>query len=274
MKFQLIDTGFFYADGGAMFGAIPKTSWSRRYPSDEMNGCIMAMKMGVIRLPSGKVILIDNGAGTKQLKRLSYYRFFDLKDVHDELRKINIQPNDVSDVILTHLHFDHCGYSTIYQGGDLAPSFPEATYWVSREQYNSMYAPHPLEAGSYYLDNIQAIEKEGLLSIIETDTRICDNIELRIFNGHTRGQLVPYISNNEQQIVYAGDVIPLAASVSLEWISAYDIEPLISYEEKKRLLDEAADKKQILVFCHDAYTESATIKRINEFFALDQKELL
>lgn len=271
MTFQLIDTGFFYADGGAMFGAIPKTSWSKRYPSDDKNGCIMAMRMGVVKLSSGKVLLIDNGAGNKQLEKLGYYRFFDLKDVHEELSKLGVQPEDVSDVVLTHLHFDHCGYSTVLKEGKLTPSFPNATYWVSQEQYTSMYNPNPLEADSYFLENIQAIEENNQLQIINKDTLIYDEVELRLYNGHTRGQIVPYLTDGEQQIVYAGDVIPLAASVSPGWISAYDIEPLLSYQEKTRLLNEAADKKQVIVFCHDAYTHSATVKRVNDFFALDRK---
>lgn len=274
MEFQLINTGFFYADGGAMFGAVPKTSWSKRYPSDEKNGCVMAMQMGLLKLSSGKVVLIDNGAGNKHLQKMSYYRFFDLKDVYEELAKHQVTPEDVSDVVLTHLHFDHCGYSTVVKDGELVPAFPNATYWVSRKQYDSMHAPNPLEADSLFPENIRAVEDSGLLRIVESDTRLCKELELRLLDGHTRGQIVPYITDSDRQIVYAGDVIPLAASVSPAWISAYDIEPLLSYESKVKLLAEAADNNQVLIFCHDAYTHSATVKRVNNFFALAEKNVL
>ena len=112
MDIQLIDTGFFHADGGAMFGAIPKTAWSRRYPSDKQNGCILAMRSMLVRDGNGKIVLVDNGAGNKHLKQLSYYNFFDLVDLKDELQRRDVACEDVTDVILTHLHFDHCGYTT------------------------------------------------------------------------------------------------------------------------------------------------------------------
>ena len=112
MDIQLIDTGFFHADGGAMFGAIPKTAWSRRYPSDKQNGCILAMRSMLVRNGNGKIVLVDNGAGNKHLKQLSYYNFFDLVDLKEELRRRDVASEDVTDVILTHLHFDHCGYTT------------------------------------------------------------------------------------------------------------------------------------------------------------------
>lgn len=137
MEIDLIDTGCFYADGGAMFGAIPKTAWSRRYPSNEKNGCILTMRSLLISKYPEKIILVDNGAGNKHLDQLSYYNFFNLVDLEEELRKKGITPEQVTDVILTHLHFDHCGYSTRKEEktGELYPSFPNATHWVSRKQW-------------------------------------------------------------------------------------------------------------------------------------------
>ena len=131
MILQIIDTGYFYADGGAMFGAIPKSAWSRRYPSDETNACVMAMRSLVIRTDDGRVVLVDNGAGNKHLKQLGYYRFFNLVDLGEELRKLGILPETVTDVVLTHLHFDHCGYTTRRDEstGHLSLSFPNATHW-------------------------------------------------------------------------------------------------------------------------------------------------
>lgn len=272
MEIDLIDTGCFYADGGAMFGAIPKTAWSRRYPGNEKNGCILTMRSLLISKYPEKIILVDNGAGNKHLDQLSYYNFFNLVDLEEVLRKKGITPEQVTDVILTHLHFDHCGYSTRKdeKTGELYPSFPNATHWVSRKQWENFLHPNPLEKDSYFMENMQAIADKGLLRLIDTDTKLCPDIELRIFDGHTPGQLVPYITTSEQTFVFAGDVIPLVASVSPEWISAYDTYPVTSYQEKVRMLEEAAREGQVLIYCHDAYTKCSTVKKVNNFYKKDR----
>lgn len=272
MDIQIIDTGYFYADGGAMFGAIPKTAWSRRYPSNETNGCILAMRSLLISNAPGKVVLIDNGAGTKHLKQLSYYNFFDLVDLGAELQKRGISPEQVTDVVLTHLHFDHCGYSTLRNEdtGEIVPAFPNATHWVSRKQWENFLHPNALEKDSYFLENMKTIEDNGLLHLIDTDTELCQGIDLRLFDGHTPGQIAPYIQTSGQTFVFAGDVIPLAASVSPEWISAYDTFPITSYQEKVRMLEEAAREGHAIIYCHDAYTKCSTVKKVNDFFKRDR----
>lgn len=272
MDIQIIDTGYFYADGGAMFGAIPKTAWSRRYPSNETNGCILAMRSLLISNGPGKVVLIDNGAGTKHLKQLSYYNFFDLVDLGAELQKRDISPEQVTDVVLTHLHFDHCGYSTLRNEdtGEIVPAFPNATHWVSRKQWENFLHPNALEKDSYFLENMKTIEDNGLLRLIDTDTELCQGIDLRLFDGHTPGQIAPYIQTSGQTFVFAGDVIPLAASVSPEWISAYDTFPVTSYQEKVRMLEEAAREGHAIIYCHDAYTKCSTVKKVNDFFKRDR----
>lgn len=271
MKIQLIDTGYFYADGGAMFGAIPKTAWQRRYPCNEKNGCVLAMRSALVLTDCGRILLIDNGAGDKHLKQLSYYNFFNLTDLNEELRKRGILPEQVTDVIFTHLHFDHCGYTTrLTDEKDYALSFPHATHWVSKAQWENFLNPNPLEKDSYFLENMQAVEEAGLLRLIDRETPLCDGVLLRLFDGHTPGQIVPYLSTKEQTFVFAGDVIPLMASVSPEWISAYDTYPIYSYREKCRLLEEAAREKQALIYCHDAYNSCSTVKKIKDFYVKDQ----
>ena len=271
MDLQLIDTGFFYADGGAMFGAIPKTAWSHRYPCDERNGCVLAMRTVLVTTDCGRIILIDNGAGEKHLKQLSYYRFFALADLNTELLKRGISPEQITDVVLTHLHFDHCGYVTREkQQPDHTPgyelSFPNATHWVSRRQWENFLHPNALEKDSYFIENMQAVEENGKLYLIDEDTQLCPVVNLRLFDGHTPGQIAPYITMPERTYVFAGDVIPLEASVSPEWISAYDTYPVLSYREKIRMLEEAAHKKQALIYCHDAYTRCSTVKKVNAFY--------
>lgn len=272
MDIQVIDTGYFYADGGAMFGAIPKTAWSRRYPSNEANGCVLSMRSLLVSTDDGKVILIDNGAGDKHLRQLSYYNFFDLVDLTKELLKRGITPEQVTDVVLTHLHFDHCGYSTRKDvaTGQLLPSFPNATHWVSRRQWENFLHPNALEKESYFIENMQAIADKGLLRLVDADTTLCPDVDLRIFDGHTPGQIVPYITTSERTFVFAGDVIPLAASVSPEWISAYDTYPVTSYQEKIRMLEEAAREKQALIYCHDAYTKCSTVKKVNDYYKKEE----
>lgn len=273
MDITIIDTGFFYADGGAMFGAIPKTAWSRRYPSDEANGCILAMRTLLVRTDDGRVILVDNGSGFKHLQSLSYYRFFQLIDLRKALREMDIQPEEVTDMVFTHLHFDHCGYTTQAVEGSthLRLSFPNARHWVSRKQWTNFLQPNALEKDSYFLENMQAAEEAHLLRLIDSDTSLCDGVKLRLFDGHTPGQIVPYFSTPEQTYVFAGDVIPLVASVSPEWISAYDTYPVISFQEKIRLLTEAVREHQAIIYCHDAYTPCTTVKRVSSFFKKDKK---
>ena len=272
MEIEVIDSGFFNADGGAMFGAIPKTSWNKRYPSNETNGCKLAMRSLLIKTSCGRIVLIDTGAGNKHLKLLSYYKFFGLIDLDEELQRREVSPNDVTDVILTHLHFDHCGYVTLKQEGtdSLSLAFPNATHWVSESQWNSFTQPHPLEKASFMRENMDLAEDKGVLRLINEDTVLCPEISLKLYNGHTQGQIVPYIKGKDRTYVFAGDVIPLAASVSPHWISAYDTAPMQSYDEKIRMLERAAGEKQVVFFCHDAYTVCATVKKIGAFFKTDE----
>ena len=270
MELQLIDTGYFYADGGAMFGAIPKSSWSRRYPSDEANGCVLAMRTLVIKTDDGRIILVDNGAGYKHLKALSYYRFFKLQDLHEALLARGIRPEEVTDMVFTHLHFDHCGYTTLQTPGSeaLRLAFPRANHWVSRRQWDNFCQPHPLEQGSYFPEDMRLVEEAGLLRLVdEEQMKLTDQVRFRLFDGHTPGQIVVYCDRPERTYLFAGDVVPLVSHVSLEWISAYDTAPLRAYEAKALLLEEAVQKQQALIYCHDAYTLCTTVKRIHAFYA-------
>jgi glyoxylase-like metal-dependent hydrolase (beta-lactamase superfamily II) len=273
MKLELLETGYFYADGGAMFGAVPKAAWRRRYPVNEQNGCVLAMRSLLVTTGDGRIVLIDNGAGNKHLKQFSYYKFFDLVDLNEALAGRGISPGQITDVVLTHLHFDHCGYTTYKDegSGELRLSFPEATHWVSRKQWENCLQPNPLEKDSLLIENIRPVNDAGKLLLTDEDTCLCPGINLRLYDGHTPGQLVPYIQTAGRTVVFAGDVIPLAASVSPEWISAYDTFPVTSYYEKVRLLEEAAEEKQAVIYCHDAYTPCTGIKKINGFYKAGDK---
>lgn len=269
---DMIDTGYFYADGGAMFGAIPKTAWHRKYPSDESNGCILAMRSLLITTANQRRILIDTGAGFKHLRSLSYYRFFGLHNLEDELSARNLRPDDITDVILTHLHFDHCGFCTQEENGKVRMTFPNARHWVSLRQWHNLLHPNALEKESYFKEDMQAVEESGQLQLLSEDLILTPDVTLRLFDGHTAGQIVPSIRTASETVVFAGDVIPLFASISPEWISAYDITPLTSYEEKCRLLEQAVREQQRIVFCHDAYTASTRIKKTESGLYLPIRE--
>lgn len=269
---DMIDTGYFYADGGAMFGAIPKTAWRRKYPSDENNGCILAMRSLLVTTANQRRILIDTGAGFKHLRSLSYYRFFGLHNLEDELSARNLRPDDITDVILTHLHFDHCGFCTQEENGKLRMTFPKARHWVSLRQWHNLLHPNALEKESYFKEDMRAVEESGQLQLLSEDLILTPDVTLRLSDGHTAGQIVPYIRTASETVVFAGDVIPLFASISPEWISAYDIMPLTSYEEKCRLLEQAVREEQRIVFCHDAYTASTRIKKTESGLYLPIRE--
>jgi len=261
MKLFKIEAGTFHVDGGAAFGVVPKKVWQKRYPCDEDNYCLVHMRCLLIDTGE-KRILIDTGTGDKQLQYLKYYGFEGVINFDIELAKIGYTCNDITDVIFTHLHFDHCGGATKFNhdGSVVEMVFPQATHWVSETQWNNFLNPNVREGDSYFKENMMPIFEAGKLELVVQNQFICPEIEVRIFNGHTVGQLVSYINLGNKTLLYVGDVIPLAANIPIAWLSSYDIFPLAAMEDKKKLLDEAAEQNQILFFEHDAYTECCTVE--------------
>lgn len=262
MKLYKIEAGTFHVDGGAAFGVVPKKVWQKRYPCDAENYCTLHMRCLLIDT-GNKRILIDTGTGDKQLKYLKYYGFKGVVNFENELKKLGYTCSDITDVIFTHLHFDHCGGATKYNAdrSQVELVFPNATHWVSATQWENFLNPNVREGDSYFPENTMPIFEAGKLRLVTENQSICPEVQVAIYNGHTVGQLVSYIRIGERTLVYVGDVIPLVANVPLSWISSYDVFPLVAMEEKKTLLDEAAAKKQILFFEHDAYTECCTVEK-------------
>ena len=260
MKLIKIEAGTFHVDGGAAFGVVPKKVWQKRYPCDKDNFCTLHMRCLLVDTGDRR-ILIDAGTGDKQLKYLAYYGFKGVIDFESELGNSGYQCSDITDVIFTHLHFDHCGGATRFgaDGESVELVFPNATHWVSQTQWDNFMHPNVRESDSYFAENMMPISTAGKLKLVTENQLVCPELEIRIFNGHTVGQLVSYIHLGSKTLVYVGDVIPLAANVPLSWISSYDVFPLTAMEEKKVLLDEAADKEQILFFELDAYNECCTV---------------
>jgi len=264
--YKIINTGKFYADGGSMFGAIPKVSWSRCYPVNDRNLCVLAMNMGVIVTACGRIIVVDPGVGEDCLKDTPavYYQFHEMRNVIEALiNEAGINVSDVTDVVFTHLHFDHCG-GAVHNG---MPVFPNAVHWISRKQYDNEKQPHPLEKESFLFSNTIVLENAALLRIIEEDTIITENFKLHIYDGHTPGQITVFVrSENNTSLIFPGDVIPLASQVVPERISAYDLNPSLSWYSKIDILNKAVANKNIMVFYHDVLTPYAAVKQVGKSY--------
>ncbi len=251
--YQILETGFFYADGGAMFGAIPKRAWKRRYPSDEQNCCAMAMRCLLV-WNEDRVVVLDTGVGNKNLGKLSYYRFYDLQDISSLVRSFGFEPEQVTDVVLSHLHFDHSGGCTYRDcSGELKITFPNAKHWVGERQWESYINPNYLESDAFRPEDMMPVYDAGLIKLIKEDTCLFDGFDLELYDGHTDGQLVSFIRTGERPVVYPSDVIPTKAHHSIDWISAYDIKPLSSVESKIKLIKKIEENKSSVVYYHDVF---------------------
>jgi glyoxylase-like metal-dependent hydrolase (beta-lactamase superfamily II) len=275
MQIYSIDTGLFKLDGGAMFGVVPKVIWQKQVPADENNLCTWSMRCMLI-VDGDRKILIDTGMGDKQSEKFfSYYYPSGDETLLGSLKKIGLGPEDITDVILTHLHFDHCGAAVKKEGEQLLPTFPNATYWSNRSHWQWATAPNPREKASFLKENILPLQEAGCLNFIEEKkgerTKFSDNIEILFSYGHTEAMMCPIIAYGNKKVVFVADLIPSAAHIPLSYIAGYDMFPLISMEEKKSFLEEAADQQYVLFFGHDAEHECATVERTEKGIRLKEK---
>lgn len=263
MKIQVIDTGFFKLDGGAMFGVVPKVLWSKHNPADENNLCSWAMRCLLVEVGERK-ILIDTGLGDKQdAKFFGYYYLHGDASLLKSIAKAGFTPDDITDVILTHLHFDHVGGAVRYdeKRENLVLTFPNATYWASEGQWQLAKSPNAREKDSFLKENFMPIEESGQLRFIAPGTSPFPGIEFLHVDGHTEQMLVPVISYAGKKLVYAADLIPSSAHIPLAWVMSYDVRPLKAIDEKERLLQDAADSNYVLLFEHDPVFEAGTVER-------------
>jgi glyoxylase-like metal-dependent hydrolase (beta-lactamase superfamily II) len=278
MELFSIPTGSLLIDGGAMFGIIPKVLWERMYPANERNLVRLTMRCLLV-VDGNRKVLFDSGMGDKQGENFLKHYYPDRKDtLLDSLAKYGYRPEDITDHIITHLHFDHCGGSIKYSqnGKDLLTTFPNAIYWISRLQWNLARIPNRLESASFLKENIEPIERSGQLKFFDSEFSLTDNINIRLFNGHTLGLAVGLIKFKNSTLVNVSDLIPMAGNITLSWVSGYDANPLNTLTEKQQFLEESLRNNYVYFFFHDAERECCTLQqtpkgiRMNKSFALKE----
>ncbi len=278
MKLYTINTGNFKLDGGAMFGVVPKSLWSRTNASDENNLCSWAMRSLLVEIDD-KLIIIDNGIGDKQDHNfLKHYHLHGEDSLEKSLKKNGFSVDDVTDVFLTHLHFDHCGGSVKWNNEktDFELTFKNANYWSNKKHWEWAKNPNSREKASFLKENIIPIEKSGKIKFVEKEGDLFHNFSTFFVNGHTESQMIPKIKYNDQTIVFMADLLPSIGHIPLPYVMGYDIRPLITLKEKYLFLKEAAEKEFILFLEHDYNNECCTVKmtekgvRLKSVFSLNE----
>ncbi|ATL47115.1 MBL fold metallo-hydrolase [Chitinophaga caeni] len=276
MKLHTINTGMFKLDGGAMFGVVPKTMWNKLNPADENNLCSWAMRCLLIE-DDNRLILVDNGIGDKQdAKFFSHYYLHGDDSLDKSLKAAGFHRDDITDVFLTHLHFDHCGGSIVREGDKLVPAFKNATYWSNEKHWHWATVPNAREKASFLVENIMPIQESGQLKFVDTNdgASFSKHFKTRYANGHTDAMMLPQLEYKGQTILYMADLIPSVAHIPIPYVMAYDMFPLTTLQEKKSYLDEALANEYILFFEHDPNVECGVLQatekgaRIKETFKL------
>jgi glyoxylase-like metal-dependent hydrolase (beta-lactamase superfamily II) len=270
MNLYSINTGYFKLDGGAMFGVVPKSMWNKINPADENNLCSWALRCLLIE-DGNRLILVDNGNGDKQdAKFFSHYYLHGDDTLDKSLAKSGFSKDDITDVFLTHLHFDHCGGSIKREGEKLVPAFKNATYWSNKEHWDWAVYPNEREKASFLKENILPIEESGKLQFIEItggvdgklgETAFTDHISVRFVNGHTQAMMLPQINYNGKTVVFMADLLPSAGHIPIPYVMAYDMNPLTTLHEKRSFLKEAVEGDYILFFEHDPVHECCNLQQ-------------
>ncbi|WP_448520163.1 MBL fold metallo-hydrolase [Rhodoflexus sp.] len=285
MQLHTIHTGFFKLDGGAMFGVVPKTIWQNLNPPDANNMCSWAMRCLLVET-GNRLILIDNGIGNKQSEKFfSHYYLHGEESLQGSLNKAGLNFNDITDVFLTHLHFDHCGGGVVRTSeGKLQPTFPHAAYWTNQAHWQWATQPNAREKASFLPENLLPMQESGQLNMLALQPKTADNplaitsfaegIEIIAVDGHTEKQMLPLIHYKGRKVLFCGDLFPSAGHIPLPYVMAYDVRPLLTLHEKEQILERAVTEGWILFFEHDPTHECCTLQRTDkgirpkEFFRL------
>jgi len=272
-KIHSIKAGLFKLDGGSMFGVVPKTIWNKSNPSDEHNRIEMSTNVLLLESKNRK-ILIDTGIGHKMSDKLNQIYGVDYSEhtLEKGLSDLNIKSEDITDVILTHLHFDHAGGSTKYdENKTTMPSFKNATYYVQEEHLELALNPTERDKASFSPDNYEPLIKSKQLKVVKDEFELDDFITLIPLNGHTRSMQIVKVSDEQETLVYLADLIPMSAHIPLPYIMGYDLFPLVTLEEKRKYLKEISENNYTVFFEHDPYVEAGKIGFNEKSYFLKEK---
>lgn len=269
MKIYPLNTGNFKLDGGAMFGVVPKSLWSRTNPADENNMCSWSMRCLLIE-EGDRLILIDTGIGDKQSEKFfSHYYLFGDDSLMGNLNALGFSPDDITDVFLTHLHFDHCGGAIAQVGENIfRPVFKNATYWSNEKHWNWAINPNPREKASFLKENILPLQESGQLKFInrigDYTKNIFPNVDVFFVDGHTDSQMIPHIKYKGKTLVFMADLLPSVGHIPLPYVMGYDTRPLLTLSEKEKFLNKAADEEYILFLEHDNANECCSVQHTDK----------
>ena len=272
-KYELhsIQSGTLMLDGGAMYGVVPKPLWEKNSPADERNRIKLSTRH-LLLLSDNKKILVDTGSGKNWDEKFEKIYSVDhtVHDMFPGLEKHGVKREEITDVILTHLHFDHTGGAVLLENDKIVPAFPNAKYHIQKEQFEWGLNPSGRDKASYFKDRFVPLAEAGILNFIKGEKKFDDDIELLIVEGHTFAQQLVKVSDTSNTLLYCGDLMPLSSHINLPFIMGYDLQPLVTLEEKKKLLPQAVDENWTLFFEHDPKIAAARITTTEKGFAIKE----
>lgn len=276
MNIYSIDTGFFKLDGGAMFGVVPKSIWQRTNPADDKNLCTWATRLLLIE-DGQRLTLVDTALGDKQdAKFFGHYDLHGDATLDSSLHALGFHRDDITDIILTHLHFDHCGGAIKREGDRLVPAFKNAKFWSNEKHWEWAVNPNPREKASFLKENIRPIQESGQLHFLKEGEHYDNDIAIRYANGHTEAMMLPQLNYKGRTILYMADLLPSVGHIPLPYVMSYDTRPLITMDERQKYWREIVDNEYILMLEHDAVHECCTLQhtekgiRLKETFKLSE----
>ena len=267
-----VETSEFGLDGGAMFGIIPKPVWEKKVSADELNRVNMVTR-SLLLVSDEKKILIDTGNGTKWEEKYKqiYNINTDQYNIEKSLGKYGFSSEQITDVICTHMHFDHIGGNTKIKSGEVVPTFPNAKYWISEENWKLANHPSQKDAGSFIEHDWKVLAENQMIEIIDGREPFIEGIETIVTHGHTPGLLHPIVSDGSNKLFYGADIFPMVAHIPIPWVMAYDVQPVVTMEEKQKLLQKMEREDWILFFEHDPHIQACTVHKDGKHYKLNKE---